>query len=338
MSELTSTGFQKLAEISKVSTVPEGEYLFREGDNDSLSIFLIRGRVEMEGHGNRIAVNAGTETACYALASLKPRRFTGRAAKDVDIVHVDSAFLEKLVAWDQLSRGAEEGLQVEELHCEGDPEWFLHMLGNRIFMRIPTANVEALVSRFEPVETRAGQTIIEQGEPGHDYFIIRRGTCEVLRKSDAGSEAVRIAERHEGEGVGEEALISDKPRDATVRMLTGGLVMRLSKTDFDPLLKEPLLNWVDEKGAIARLKEGAVLIDVRMEDEFRHGSLKGAINVPLYLFRLKADGFDRKKHYIVFCDSGERSATAAFLLGIRDLGGSVIRGGMNACARLSPPE
>lgn len=335
MSELTATGFEKLVEISNVSTVPEGQYLFRERDNDALSIFLIQGRVQLEGHGNKIAVNAGTEAARYALASLKPRRFTGRAVKDVNIVHVESTLLEKLVAWDQLSKGAAEGLQVEELNCEGDPEWFLHMLGNKIFMRIPTANVEALVCRFEPVPTKIGDIIIKQGEVGKHYFIIHRGTCEVLRRSDADNEPVKIAERREGEGVGEEALISDKPRDATVRMLSDGLVMKLAKTDFDSLLKEPLLNWIDEKEVIARLRDGAVLIDVRMEEEFKHGTLMGAINVPLYLFRLKADGFDRKKHYIVFCDTGERSATTAFLLGIRNLESSVIRGGMNSCSRLS---
>lgn len=37
--------------------------------------------------------------------------------------------------------------------------------GNRIFIRIPTANIEALVNRFEPVPVQAGETIMEQGDP-----------------------------------------------------------------------------------------------------------------------------------------------------------------------------
>lgn len=333
MGELTDTGLAKLVQVVSVSIVPQGEHLFQAGDDDELSIFLLQGRVVLQGDGDRIIVDAGTETARYALASLKPRRFTGRAVTEVCIVHVESALLEKMVAWDQMSKGT-AGLHVEELDSGEDPEWFMHMLGNRIFMRIPAANIEALVTRFEPVAVTAGETIIEQGAVGNEYFIIRSGSCEVLRKSDSSTNAVRIAERHRGEGVGEEALISDKPRDATVRMLSDGLVMKLNKSDFDVLLKEPLLDRIDEQQVIARLRDGAVLIDVRLEDEFKHGSLEGAINIPLYLFRLKADGLDRSKRYIVFCDTGERSATAAFLLGIRGLTGSILKGGLNACSRL----
>lgn len=336
--ELTSTGFDKLVEIAQVSIVPQGHQLFEAGESDTLSIFLLQGQVELQGSGGRVVVNPGTDTARYALANLKPRRFTGRARTDVVVLHVDSRLLEKLVAWDQMSKGGVQGLHVEELDGGEDPEWFLHMLGNRIFMRVPTANVEALVKRFEPVAVKAGEAIIEQGTAGHDYFIIRQGSCEVLRQSGPDAQPVRIAQRHPGEGVGEEALLSDKPRDATVRMLTDGLVMKLSKEDFDALLKPPLLDWIDEQQVMSRMQEGAVLIDVRLEDEFKHGSLKDAVNIPLYMLRLKLDKLDSHKHYITFCDTGERSATAAFLLGARGLASSAIRGGINACPRLPTRE
>lgn len=335
ISELTATGFAKVVQIANASTIPAGEQLFRQGDDDPFSVFLLHGQVGLTGQEKRFAVKAGTEAARYALASLKPRKFTGRALTQARIAHVESDLLGKVAAWDQMSKGAAQGVEVEELNCGDDPEWFLEMLGNSIFMKIPTANVEALVARFEPVPVKAGQTIIEQGEEGHDYFIIRSGRCEVLRTSHTQAAPVKIAERHAGEGVGEEGLISNKPRDATVRMLDDGLVMRLSKSDFDPLMKEPLMNWVDEQEAASCLEKGAVPIDVRLEDEFKHGTLAGAMNIPLYLFRLKADLLDRSRHYIVFCDTGQRSATAAFLLGIRGIQSSVIRGGIDSCTALS---
>lgn len=334
MSELTATGLQRLMQVARASDVPDDAQLFRAGENDDLSIFLLQGRVELVGDGARRIVDAGTETARYALSNLKPRRYTGRAVADVRVLFVESALLDKLMAWDQMTKGASQGVQVEELDYGDDPEWIMHMLDSNIFRRIPTANIETLVSRFQPVPVQAGDSIIEQGEHGDDFFIVRRGTCEVLRKSTGNANPVRIAERGEGEGVGEEALISDKPRDATVRMLTDGLVMKLNKSDFDSLLKEPLLNWVDEMQVASNVAKGAQLIDVRLEEEFRHGTLKGAVNVPLYLLRLKAERFGRRQHYIVFCDSGERSATAAFLLGVRGLESSVIRNGLGACTRL----
>ena len=39
--------------------------------------------------------------------------------------------------------------------------------------------------------------------------------------------------------LGEEALISDKERNATVTMLSRGTLMRMSKSDFNELLNEP---------------------------------------------------------------------------------------------------
>ncbi len=75
---------------------------------------------------------------------------------------------------------------------------------------------------------------------------------------------------------------------------------------------------------------------MRLEDEFGRGSLEGAINIPLYLLRMKLDQLERGRHYIAFCDTGERSATAAFLLGARGLTSSAINGGLNACRRICP--
>ena len=48
-----------------------------------------------------------------------------------------------------------------------------------------------------------------------------------------------------GDTFGEEALISDAKRNATVTMLTDGALMRLGKDDFNALLNEPMLHWVD---------------------------------------------------------------------------------------------
>ena len=49
-----------------------------------------------------------------------------------------------------------------------------------------------------------------------------------------------------GDTFGEEALISDAKRNATVTMTCGRVgVMRLGKDDFKKLLNEPMLDWVD---------------------------------------------------------------------------------------------
>lgn len=62
-----------------------------------------------------------------------------------------------------------------------------------------------LAVRFDP-----GTTIVRQGEPGHDYFVIASGTADVIQ------DAERIGVLDAGDGFGEIALLRDVPRTASV--------------------------------------------------------------------------------------------------------------------------
>jgi phage shock protein E len=64
----------------------------------------------------------------------------------------------------------------------------------------------------------------------------------------------------------------------------------------------------------AKLKAGATILDVRSEAEFRGGSYRGAINVPLQILSSKLDRIPKDRPVVVFCASGSRSAMAARLL------------------------
>ena len=62
------------------------------------------------------------------------------------------------------------------------------------------------------------------------------------------------------------------------------------------------------------LSENHYLIDVRTESEFKSGSVKGAINIPLGLLNSQLDKLKNKQNIIVFCASGMRSAQAKNIL------------------------
>jgi rhodanese-related sulfurtransferase len=116
-------------------------------------------------------------------------------------------------------------------------------------------------------------------------------------------------------------------------MISTGELMRLPAADFDTLLREPLVHRVNLAQGAELIKHGAQLIDVRLEAEFKEGSLKGSTNLPLYLLRLKANSLDRKRTYILFCQSGRRSAAAAFLLTQRGFDARVLEGGLAALSK-----
>lgn len=58
-----------------------------------------------------------------------------------------------------------------------------------------------------------------------------------------------------------------------------------------------------------KVKQGAVLVDVRTKEEFIFGSLPGSINVPYDQIELNLNQFpsNKKKEIVLYCKSGRRS-------------------------------
>lgn len=330
INSLTPDNFRELAAEAVIENLSAGSQLFKQGDRDLHSVFLLSGEVALtstDTAGSRNVV-AGTDDARYALAQLKPRQYTGTAKTAVTVAWVDSAMLDRLLTWDQTT-----GYEVTEFDGSQDPEWMIRMLRSETFQKLPPSNINALFARFEPIEVKANKVIIRQGDPGDFYYIIKTGKANVSRKAEKGGKVSVVGQLGEGDGFGEEALLSGAPRNATVVMAMDGVLMRLDRKDFDELMREPLVKWVTLDEARVQAHAGARLLDVRTEDEYRHGTIKGSVNMPLYLLRLKAASLDPKSHYIVFCQTGSRSCAAAFLLSQRGFEVSVLRGGLGGLSR-----
>jgi phage shock protein E len=72
--------------------------------------------------------------------------------------------------------------------------------------------------------------------------------------------------------------------------------------------------------------QGAMLIDVRSPEEFKSGSVKGAVNIPVDNITARFKIVQGKNTVVVFCRSGNRSRMAKSIL--LDLGvKNVIDGG-----------
>jgi len=322
---LSDEALAQAAGQARYVRLARGQTLFRQGDQDDQRYYLIAGEMALDaGDGSDpLIIRADSEAARHPLARLKPRRYTGIARADCELAAFSEQALETLVARDQAT-------SYEVTEFEGDdPGWMFDLLRNPAFSRVPPANLHALFSRFAPLPVSTGQVIIRQGDAGDFYYLIRQGHAQVDR-AVAPDKRIGLARLDPGQGFGEEALISGAPRNATVTMLTDGLLMRLAAADFHAQLQEPLVHLVEAAEAAALVRErGAQLIDVRMEDEFRHGSLAGAINIPLYLLRVKANTLGKERIYILFSHTVRRGGTAAFLLAQRGFDVRVLRGGLS---------
>jgi rhodanese-related sulfurtransferase len=153
----------------------------------------------------------------------------------------------------------------------------------------------------------------------------------VTRETPLNREGIKLAELGPGDTFGEEALISEAKRNATVTMLGEGSLMRLNKQDFNTLMNEPMLRWVDFEEATGLVEgSGAKWLDVRLPSEFDAWHLPDALNVPLYFLRLKLKQLDPKLKYIAVCDTGRRSSAGAFVLTERGFDAMVLKGGLTA--------
>ncbi len=324
-SALNTENFRELASKSYVEEIAKGKTLFAQGDIDKKNIYLIDGEVTVtSGEGNSVSVIAGSRAGRHPLANFQPRKHTAVTKSACKITRVDSDLLDVLVTWDQVT-----GIEVDEIHTDEDEsgDWMANILQSKAFLQVPSANIQSMFMRIQEIPAKAGDVIIKQGDKGDFYYIIKQGECKVTRKSKADSE-LTLATLKTGTAFGEEALLSDAKRNANVIMATNGVLMRLSKKDFNELLKEPMLTWVTREEGDRMVKDGAVWLDVRLDSEHKNNGLEGSINIPLFMLRLKAATLAKDKQYILYCDTSRRSAAAAFLLTERGLDAVCLKGGI----------
>ncbi len=335
LSALAPDQLRELARLSRRETLEAGTCLFREGECDGESVYLLRGSLELSRSGSTVRklLQGGSEEARHPVADEKPRRYTATAATPAEVVYIDKELLDTLITWGQISAPEEEVVMCEDgIITINKGDWLKTMIKSPTFRNLPPAHIETLLTRLEPVVVKAGDVIIRQGDAGDYFYMIDQGVAMVTRNPDDDEDSIEMAELNAGDTFGEAALISDNPRNATVSMMSDGILLRLSKEDFLQLLKQPTLRWQSFESACEAVARGARWIDVRLPAEYRRGHLPGALNIPMRDLHRQARDLDPAVPYICYCQTGRRSSAAAFVLAQYGLQASVLENGLDAVA------
>lgn len=305
---------EQLLASSEILDVRRRDYVFRQGDRDGYTYYLLAGELDMSAGDQLIKKVIGGEAASFQpLSQLQPRQMSARAVTQLQVLRVDRHLLDQLLSAAQGPTPTVPQIEVSELSAEGPIDWLTALLQSELFSRIPPANAQRLLDTLEHVTFPAGAAVIEQGGPGDYYYVIQEGRCEVCRATSRGRD-IRLAELGPGDTFGEEALVSNATRNATVRMLEDGTLGRLTKDQFIELIGAPVLHAVSLADARAAVAAGARWLDVRFPEECQVNGLPGCVNLPLNLLRTRCVELDRGLRYVAYCDSGGRSSAAAFLL------------------------
>ncbi|MBK8401995.1 MAG: cyclic nucleotide-binding domain-containing protein [Propionivibrio sp.] len=326
---LSALRLSELAGMCSTEAVNRGLDPFRLRGIQGQSVYLLSGELKLSyDDGSSFVLVGGCEASLWPLGKRPPQVTHGKAITDVELIRVDDEVLDIIMTWDQLSAGIDPADSSPEA-----TDWRvmsgafrLQSLTDGSLSRLPSASIDELFKRFERIKAKAGETILREGDAGDFYYIIENGRCVVTRK--VGGVDMPLAELKAGDAFGEEALVVEGTRNATVGMKTSGVLLRLKKSDFVELLREPLLKRVSWAEALQHVSGGALWIDVRYPSEYRNDRLTGAVNVPLSEIRNAIGLLDRDREYITYCQSGRRSSAAAFLLSQRGYRACCLKDGL----------
>ena len=296
---MDEAAFDALVDQGQFIRIEEGHLLFKRSTSDDTFHFLLEGQLNL--------VNDAFENTAFTTADT-----AATGAVDAFDIHSVSAVAATSCVIFQIHR---ESLNPPKSAPQGN--WMENLLSTPLFEFIPPNHIQDLFKRFESVAIASNQTIIRQGDAGDYFYVVKTGRVAIDQETDGNVN--RVAEMGPGSSFGQDALISDAARNASVIALESCELMRLSEADFSELLESPVIEYVtwDEVDAVKRMQETPpVFIDVRSNLELQSMELSEQVQrIPLPLLRDEIPALDPRAIYLVIGPKRPKIAElAAFLL------------------------
>jgi rhodanese-related sulfurtransferase len=322
LASLPTDQLEAMVEHSRKLYVRKGGAIIEPGVHYTDHIYLLAGQVCFEKANE--TVDSGFR---HPLHSKSQRNDVVYAQTDCALLLVDREQLDKILCWSEATAYIETEIDSQlNLHEEAD--WMKTILRSNLFHKVSPLNFEKLFDRLIDTPVRKGDVVIQQGEVGDYCYFIKKGTAEVTRTDEPGGEQIKLAEIGPGRCFGEDALIQEKVRNATITMLSDGLLVKMEKRDFIQLLKEPQVETVSPLDLQMLLDTGCRLIDVRSSEEQTINRINDSLDIPLGILRAMLWNLDNSCDYVVYCDTGRRGAAASFLLEQNGIRARALSGGL----------
>lgn len=335
IASLSEARLRELAGLCRMERVSRNSDPFLERGIAGQTVYLVKGELALAyPDGSSTVLSGGSDQARTPLGRRGAMFTSARAVTDVELVRIDDELLDMIVTWDQLAtpkpparRETNEGGQSPLADWSILSGMFsVNNLKYGAFSQLPSAHIDELLRRFKRIDVKKGDTVVREGAEGDFYYVIETGRCKVERM--IGGVSMFLAELKSGDAFGEEALVSEAKRNATIVMKSDGVLLQLAKKDFSELLREPLLHRVAVEEAREKIANGGQWVDVRYPSEYQYDKLVDAINIPLSEIRNAFGLLDKGREYVLYCQSERRSAAATFLLAQRGYRAFLLAGGL----------
>ena len=326
-SGLSERATEELTRHLETTLIPAGMHIIREGTPPDYFYFIKDGEVEVTKRtrfgqtASLTTLGGGQGFGEMALLTCSHRRTSVTAKTDTSLYRLSKKAFEDVIMADVSFRDK----LIKRTQCYSA---FNNMKTAQPFALIEPEKLYMLTEQMEEKTFPQGEDIVKQGEKGEFFYIIKSGRVEVL-KAKGGNAPERIATLVGGESFGEEALIREEGRNATVRTMEDTTVLALSKKEFDRVLKTSFLEFsFPEEVPLDRLAD-YVFIDARIRPEYEEEHIEGSINIPIEELRQRYHELDKSQQYLTYCTNDSRGMVAAFLMRSQGFNASNLRGGLS---------
>lgn len=309
--ELTATTIERLLPHFRYYEIPARQLIFKRGQADAECHFLLQGMIDLVDERFEITKLSGSDVEnCLALdASHNIHRQAAVTQTACKLFAVKREHLDLITTWAELSNAWHDNAA----QSDNDSDWLETLLTSNLFSRVPAANIQKLIAAFNEKPVKLGEVVIKQGDDGDECYVLKEGNALVTQTE--GNKETVLAALAPGNLFGEDALISNMSRNATITMSSDGVLMTINKDDFNVLLKQPVIDYINDSELATLITEGdtgTILLDVRFAQEAALQPMQRARNIPLAQLRSKLAELSKEFIYVIIGEA--RAEAAAYIL------------------------
>lgn len=206
--------------------VPKDLTLITQGEEGNELYVIEEGTLECfkkEGGGEKLVkvCERGDAFGELALMYNAPRAATVKSAATC-------------VLW-RLDRETFSNIVLRATRAKRD-RWNAFLGSITLLERLDSYERDRMCDALKIKKVKAGEAILNQGDPGDEFFILEEGECIVKKVFEPGTPAKEVLQYSRGDYFGELALLHNEPRAATVLAKTDVELLVLDRRSFKLVL------------------------------------------------------------------------------------------------------
>ncbi len=318
LNQVASKYHSQLASHLRLIKVKAGKGIIKQDKHSKLLHFLVEGQVEIrESFDIRYPFSHDDQDSDLSLESRLQSRSSVKATTDCAILVANTEKIDQFLTWGQdytifyLDEGDVSLKDDDLIDDDYQEDWDNVFIRSNLASNLSNAVIHQLMSQLENMPVKANEVIVKAHSPGDYFYLIKQGSAEVQTDANGpfNGECFKLGP---GSYFGDEALVAETTRNATVTMSSDGILGRLNIEAFNQLIKQhlvsPLANDIDPQS------DDVKILDVRFPVEYKLGHEEGSINMPISLLRKQLQDMKPSQLYVITPANDRRAELATYLM------------------------